>query len=390
MPRLFEKSIENDRVVYRLYGIKCIDRCPRDARELKKIETTKRNLEIQNKYDLIPLKNTSKLILFLVPPEVDITGGIMSIYSLCKCSREINTDALCLISTYPEPYTHAHNDRFLNNEQVYRFSQITDNCEYLDSLMIHIPEYYLKKFYRDLSKKDLKFLKSVKNLHISILNQNIDEMARPKVVNNFRKLTHKITQTIAHDAYATQEICNKYNIPTHLASVSIDLSPYKVYPFEEKEKIIVLSPDNNEYRNQVVNVLKEAFPDWRLLTVNNMTFSEYMSLIGRAFFTITFGEGMDGYFLQPEVVGSIGFAVYNERFFPNDSWNSLKNVYNSYEEMVKEIADFMRLLLKDRVLYEQTVAETLTEMQSVYKSGAFKDNLERFYKEDYDFIPGEC
>lgn len=385
MSRLFEKFIENGRVVCRFHGVRYFARSIQKHKEI----VTDQAIKIQNNYDLTLLRNASKLILFLVPPEVDITGGIMSIYSLYKCSREINTDALCLISTYPGPYTHAYNDRFLNNEQVYRFSQIIDNCHNLDSLMIHIPEYYLEKFYKDLSKKDLKFLKSMKNLHINVLNQNIDEMPRPKVVNHLRKLTHKITQTIAHDAYVTQEICNKYNIPTHLASVSIDLSPYKVYSFEEKEKIIALSPDNNEYREQVVNVLKEAFPDWRLITVNNMTFSEYMSLIGRAFFTVTFGEGMDGYFLQPEVVGSVGFAVYNDKFFPDASWNSLKNVYNSYEGMIEEIADFMKLILRNRVLYEQTVAETLVKMQSIYKPEAFRDNLERFYRGNYDFIPGE-
>lgn len=383
MLRLFEKSIENGQVIYRFHGVRYFARSIQKHKEI----VTDQAIKIQDKYDLTPLRNASKLILFLVPLEVDVNGGIMSIYSLCKCSREINTDALCLISTYPGPYTYAYNDRFLNNEQVYRFSQIIDNCHNLDSLMIHIPEYYLEKFYKDLSKKDLKFLKSMKNLHINVLNQNIDEMPEPNVVNYLRKLTNQITQTIAHDAYATQEICNKYNIPTHLASVSIDLSPYKVYSFEEKEKIIALSPDNNEYKEQVVNVLKEAFPDWRLITVNNMTFSEYMSLIGRAFFTVTFGEGMDGYFLQPEVVGSVGFAVYNDRFFPDASWNSLKNVYNSYGEMIDRITGFMKLLLKDRALYEQTVTETLMKMQSIYKSGAFKDNLERFYRGNHDFIP---
>ena len=53
---------------------------------------------------------------------------------------------------------------------------------------------------------------------------------------NLYKLTKNITQTLAHDRYATQEICNKWKMPTHLFSVNIDLSKYKNFTFEEKGK----------------------------------------------------------------------------------------------------------------------------------------------------------
>ena len=53
----------------------------------------------------------------------------------------------------------------------------------------------------------------------------------------------------------------------------------------------------------------------------------YMDYIAKAMFVISFGEGFDGYFIQPCLVGSVGIAVYNERFFPDSSWKELDNVY---------------------------------------------------------------
>ena len=106
------------------------------------------------------------------------------------------------------------------------------------------------------------------------MNQNIELMPEPEKLKDLYKLTNNITQTIAHDRYATQEVCDKWQIPTHLFSVNIDLTKYKAYPFDEKEKIIVLSPDWNEHKERIIEKLKKELPDWKLITVNNMTFTE--------------------------------------------------------------------------------------------------------------------
>lgn len=61
------------------------------------------------------------------------------------------------------------------------------------------------------------------------MNQNIELMPEPEKLKDLYKLTNNITQTIAHDRYATQEVCDKWQIPTHLFSVNIDLTKYKYY-----------------------------------------------------------------------------------------------------------------------------------------------------------------
>ena len=382
--QLFSRVEENKHVIYRILGIKF------SVKNSKFYKQFKDAIKIQNVYDFTELKNAKKLILFLIPSpdSAMINGGIMSIFSLCEESRRINKDALCIISTPPHcKYTYAKNDKFLNNENIYRFSQIVDNANNLDEMILHIPEYSADDFYNTQDEKDIEFLKSIKNLHINIMNQNIELMPEPEKLKDLYKLTNNITQTIAHDRYATQEVCDKWQIPTHLFSAYWDMTAYKTYPFEEKEKIIVLSPDWNEHKERIVEKLEKELPDWKLVTVNNMTYTEYMDLISRAFFTITFGEGFDGYFLQPPVVGSIGFGVYNNQFFPSENWLNFDNVFKSYDEMFENIVGIIKQLQSDKESYLLLSKQVKAEHDKLYSYDKFHNNLKRFYDKNYDFVP---
>lgn len=318
-----------------------------------------------------------------------MTGGIQSIYSICKYSREICPDALCLISTHPGKFTYSHNDFFKNDEQIFRWEQIIENAKNAKEIIIHVPEYFAGKLYKSLKKADIKFLKGIENLQINIINQNIELMPAPAEIKDLFKLTNNITQTIGHHRYATQEVCDKWQIPAHFLSVHIDLSGYKSYPFEEKEKIIVLSPDNAPYKEAVIEKLKNELPDFKLVTVENMTFGEYMDLIARAYFVISFGEGFDGYFNQPEYVGSLGFAVYNDVFFPNQSWSKLNNVYNSAEEMLKKLGFDLINLLNNQNLYYQTLTQKKERLDKLYSSQILKENLIKFYNHNYEYLEWE-
>lgn len=381
--KIFSKEEKNKHIIYKILGLKF------KFRNLKYYKQFIDAVKIQDAYDLTNLNNAKKLILFLIPSpdECVINGGIMSIFSLCETSREINPDATCIISTFPnKKYTYAKNDKFLNNESIYRFSQIVDNAKNLEEMILHIPEYYADDFYNDLTERDIEYLKSIKNLHINIMNQNIELMPEPEKLRDLYKLTNNITQTLAHDRYATQEVCDKWQIPTHLFSVNIDLGKYKSYSFEEKEEIIVLSPDCNENKEKIVKKLEKELPDWKLITVNNMTFTEYMDLISRAFFTITFGEGMDGYFGQPQYVNSVGFAVYNDEFFPNNNWKNFENVYASYDEMYENIVADVKKYSQNKEKYEKIIKNFINENSKLYQISKFYDNLKRFYKKEYDFI----
>ena len=374
MSRLFSYKKDEINITYRIFGIKF---------SRKNMELTKNSIKEQNLYDLSELQAIKELIVCFIPNIKMMTGGIQSIYSICKYSREICPQAQCLIATVPGKYTYSYNPYFKNEEKIYRFEQIIKNAKNVEKLTLHIPEYYADKFYKALKKDEIKFLKGIKDLHINILNQNIQLMPEPKELKSLYKLTNNVTQTIGHHRYATQEVCDKWHIPTHFLSVHIDLSGYKSYPFEEKENIIVLSPDKAPYRQAIVEKLQKELPDFKLVTVQNMTFDEYMDLISRAYFTITFGEGFDGYFNQPQTVGSLGMAVYDSAFFPDESWLELKNVYESEDDMKNNIDKDIKELSTNKDLYYSLINKIKGKLSLLYGENLFKTNLEKFYKGEY-------
>ena len=373
MSRLFSYKKDEINITYRIFGIKF---------SRKNMELTKKSIKEQNLYDLTALQSTKELIVCFIPNIKMMTGGIQSIYSICKYSREICPQAQCLIATVPGKYTYSYNPYFKNEEKIYRFEQIIKNAKNVEKLTLHIPEYYADKFYKALKKDEIKFLKGIKDLHINILNQNIELMPEPQKLKGLYKLTDNVTQTIGHHRYATQEVCDKWHMPAHFLSVHIDISGYKTYPFEEKEKIIVLSPDKAPYRQAVVEKLQKELPDFKLVTVQNMTFSEYMDLIARAYFTITFGEGFDGYFNQPQTVGGLGMAVYDSAFFPDESWLELKNVYKSPADMKNNIVNDIKELSANKELYYSLISKMKEKLSTLYGEDLFKRNLEKFYKKE--------
>lgn len=355
----------------------------------KNNEATLKSIKIQDSYDLSELKRAKELIVFFVPKFEMITGGILSIYSICKYSREICPDALCLISTPPGKYTYSHNNYFKNEEKIYRMEQITNNALKAQKVILHIPECMAANFYKELNKKEIKFLKSIKNLQINILNQNIELMPEASKLKTLEALTENITQTIAHKRYATHKICDKWQMPAHFLSVYVNLPEHKHYNFDEKEKIIVLSPDIIDYKQTIIDKLKNNLPNFKLITVQNLSFDRYLDLISKAYFSISFGEGFDGYFNQPAYAGSVGFSVYNDTFFPDKNWSKLENVFSSYNEMSKNIVEKCKNLLENKIEYEkivQTHRESLKKLESVE---LLKKRLNEFYSKNYKLCSGE-
>ena len=372
--KLFSYTKNSDYITVKFLGIKL---CVKNKQKVLDA------IKIQNSYDLSNIKNTKKLIVFFIPPKNDINGGIMSIFSICKYSREICPDAQCVITTFPSKVTYERNTFFKNDEKIYRWEQIVNNAKNVKELIIHIPEYFSDKFSTALTNKDFKFLKQIENVQINILNQNIELMPEPEKIKGLYKITNNVTQTIAHDRYATQEVCDKWQIPTHFLSVHIDTSGYRSYAFEEKEKIIVLSPDEAPYKEAIVKKLKQELPDFKLITVENMPFDEYMDLIAKAYFTISFGEGFDGYFNQPQAVRGLGMAVYNSDFFPDESWLELKNVYKSPADMENNIVNDIKELSANKELYYSLINKMNEKLSTLYGEDLLKRNLEKFYKEEY-------
>ncbi|HUA13564.1 MAG TPA: hypothetical protein VL989_03635 [Candidatus Sulfotelmatobacter sp.] len=328
----------------------------------------------------------NKLIVFFVPPKKDVNGGIISIFSICKVSREFtdihNSDVV--ISTFPSYKSYKTNDLFKNDEVIYSFDEIVDKGPY-ESLQLHVPEYASKIIF-DGIRPYFDYLKSIPNLSINILNQNILMMNDPLQIANWFMLTPSVTQTTAHDRYTTQKLADTYDLPTKHLSTFVDSSQYEKVPYDKKEKLIVLSPDESEKRDVIIKTLSQKLPDYKQVVIKNMPYEEYKKTIARAKFTLTFGEGFDGYYVEGFFSGGVTFAIYNDDFFPDKEFSKFENTFSSDKDMLDSVVGRMAKL-DNRQLYEKLNKLNLERINKLYSYDAYKQNIKNFYLKHYDFIP---
>lgn len=339
----------------------------------------------QDSYDLSALRGARRLALFFIPKREEITGGIMSIFSLAKYSRIVDNDLVSLIVTLPASVTHSRNSLFPNDEQIYRMEQIVKNAS-PDEIILHIPEYATTTFVGRLSKDTLKFFRGIRRVHVNILNQNIAFMPPPEQWHSLFSIASIVTQTTDAHRYSNQDVCNRFGIPLHLFSVHIDQTGWPWRNVKEREKLIVLVPDDNPCRDKFCSVLRDKLSDYKVVVVKNLKFSEYLDLISHAFACVTF-EGFDLYFKQIIATGGLSIAVYNERYFPSPDWMDLGNVYANGDELVENFAKDIRYLERHEDEYEKLVDTCALRLRNLFSIDTYCDNLKRFYQGKYDFTP---
>ena len=327
---------------------------------------------------------SKRIIVFFIPPEKIVNGGILSIFSICKTSREFSDihGAEVYLSVYPGKKSYRKNTLFENNELIFEFDEIVEKG-IPEMLLIHVPEYASHDVFTSLQKyKD--YLTNVKDLGINILNQNILLMQPPVDVAKWFSVTKNVTQTTAHSKYATQELSNKYYLPTHHLSTFVDQTQYKYLSFNDKRNLVVFSPDITPTREQIVTTLEKTLPEFEFVTIQNMTYEKYKQTISSAKFTVTFGEGFDGYFVESFFSGGIAFAVYNEDFFPDSDFSAYENTYATYQDMLANIAADIKKY-NNRKKYVDINNKNLNKINSLYSFSTYYNNLRDFYLKNYTF-----
>lgn len=375
-----EKEFRNE---YRILGIKI------SLTNKKKIdEIIKESIRIQDNYNLSPLENAKKAIVFLVPPEQSVTGGIMSIFYYCQFSRELNPDASCFLSTYPGKMTYAANNKFKNNEKIYRFSQLVEHGKNIENLILHLPEYYSKNFYENMNEKELEYIKSIPKLKINILDQNIDIMPEMDEVSRLLDLTSDISHSCGFKRSVTQEICDRYNMPLYGLPSYINLENCTKKDFEYKKNIILYSNDINPMKGKIIDCLKRELKNFEIIEIQGLAYQEFLDLISESLFCISFGEGFDGYYIQPYYAKSIGITVYNDTFFLNKEIRNLPFVYESYEEMYEKVVDDIKDTYKNKERFEAISETTYTYLKNkINLKNETLTGLTNFYNDRPDFIP---
>lgn len=334
------------------------------------------------------------LIIYLVPGGVKINGGVMSIFNQSVQSRHLMKNYAVIVSTYPSAVDYyVINKEFPNNEVVWRWSKVSKNINRFDKVYLHIPEYYAPKFMQDLSEGDVKVLKKVRDLRINIMDQNIWLMPSREHFAGLYDLTDKVSQTVAHTKYATQEFADKFGLPTLLLWAFWAMEVYPVYPFEKKEKCIVYSPDEHPRKKEILDMLRYELPDFELVEVRNLKFNQFMDLVARSMFSLTFGEGLDGYFSNPLIKKSLSFAVYNSDFFSADvDWSNVWTVFKDYDDLRQNLVKKIRLCAASGTLYSEKLNEVrhllkIDERTDALGIERLRNGLKRFYCDDFDYYP---
>lgn len=358
------------------------------ARKLEKIKNSKekkRKSKHEVIYDKAELKNANhrNLVIFFNVISDSVSGGMLSIDRFVTQSIQMaqgkKFDLLYSMLPFGE---RIEKNRFFDYAiPPVEFFDIVDHCEY-PSVILNIPEICVPYFVEYLTPRAFFWLYSRKRLHINILNQNDSLMPASHYIEELRKLTNNhLSITAAHKKYANNDKAIQYDTPVYL------LTPFlpKFYrkSFSEKENIIVLSKDIlphglNVTNSQVIEAIHENLPEYEVRIVENMTFEEYKKLISRAKYAITFGEGYDGYFVEPYLSDSVAFAVYNEVFFPAD-FKNVPTVYSSWDELMEKVIKDIRYYDSSCEEYARISNQVERLIRKYTNDDLSKKNLADFY-----------
>lgn len=347
-------------------------------------------VRMQDQYFPAEARDTEKVSIILVSEQEGISGGVFSFFSIANQLRRLKMrhGYTVLVMTCPSPsgQTYFRNRFFTNNENVFRFEQITQ-LRNVKNLYIHIPEYFAAHFLGRLNRTVLDFLKQVPELSLNIFNQNIDLMPEQTAIEELRGLTTAISQSTAHHSYSTQEVCDRFNLPLITLPAYTDLSAYPSSAFEDKEDLIIYSPDICSQKEDILTRIATEFPHYKLVEIKGISFDRFMELATRCRFSITFGEGFDGYLAQPIHQGGMGLAIYNDRFFPSENLITLGNIFRGEEDMLARICSVIRTLEANKESYTTLNAQWMAEYRRLYNFDYYVAQIERLAIRDFDFYP---
>lgn len=320
-----------------------------------------------------------------------MSGGIHSIFSIAhqarKLKHEHGYDVVVMTRPIADNLTYIRNTHFKNSENVFRFDQLR-HCDSAKEVYIHMPEYLADTFYTDLSDDQRNWLQRRERVDINLLNQNIRLMPPKKAFQDLFQITPWISQSVAHHAYFTQDTADKYGLPCTLLPAYTDLSAYPATGLGQKENLIIYSPDDESaHRAKCLERIQASLPEYRLVEINGISFDEYMDLATRCKFSISFGEGFDGYVAQPIHQGGIGITVYNEEFFPDAQFLKFPNFFASEKAMVNGIVSLIRDLSADPDEYTRINREIVQIYDSLYSLEDYVARIRNLTLKNFDLYP---
>jgi len=329
--------------------------------------------------------STKKIIIFFTRGFDFVNGGVLSISSIYEETIRLKYihGAEVVMCTVPgEPFLLKYT-KFNNRNFIFRFSQCLDYFKNVEKITLHIPEYSIF-FLRRISREDILKLTKIDDIHFNIMLQNIRLLPdnAQEYIKELKKIG-KVTCTTAHQQYSTPEIRKKIDIPLHKLSTYISPEQYDRKSYNQKENLMIVSPDNHPQKAEILDLIRKQLPKIRIQIIENLTYEEFKNIIKRAKWALTFGEGLDGYFIETIFSGGISFAVYNTEFFTED-FKHLRTVYENYDKLIENICLDINELDNEKK-YTQYQKEQYSICSKHYEYKEYIRNLELFYRGQYTY-----
>ena len=326
---------------------------------------------------------TKRLIVFLTPGHELRAGGVLSIAAIYRESAALGDlhQARVTLCTVPgDPFLLKYT-WFKNRNYILDLESVLKSCRRLDYLQLHIPEYAVNQVLDWLTSASPTLLRNVREVRLNVLIQNVDLIQGQNVTGLTR--FGKVTCTTANEAYTNSTMREALGVPLHLLDVCNEPKWYTRSGYREKEPLLIVSHDEHPLKSEVLLQISRALPELRIQVVKDLSYEEYKKLIRRAKWSLTFGEGFDGYFVEPIFSGGVSFAVFNERFF-TPAFADLETVYPSWEVLLDRIvADLKRL--DEPAAYTQCWEQEYALLDERFSADRFRENLRLFYRGEYTF-----
>ena len=368
------------KIIYRLFKYK--EEWRKQFREIKIRKQQKAKIR---KID----PESERLILFLIPGsdyltgKENITGGLISIVSLVQETIKIfegtNTQTLC-VTNYNEHLIYK-NTSFENQIEILSIRVIENYFKNVKRLVLHIPELFVKDFVAN--QKINKWINKIQNVHINVLNQNIQLMPEVDIIHILGSRFSNCTITTAHKKYCNLELRLMYNLPFHQLSVWISPENYINLAYNKKENLILFSPDNKVLSLKTIEYLHINLKGYHFQIISGLTYEAYKKLISKAKFVITTGEGLDAYFIETYFSGGIAFAVKNLNFF-DEKYLELPCLFND-DETIKDQIIKLILEFDNPVNYRSLNLRVYNILSQDYSYQTYQENLKKFYNQEYTY-----
>lgn len=341
-----------------------------------KIAEEERNLAVVR----AKLESSKKMTAVILFNQDAISGGIFSIFSIAEEMRKYGRDVF--LFTLPGSPQVTRYKRFLNHEYLLSFPTLLSCLEVGKVDEILLPEVLVKPFFDAIGPMRTKLAST----RVNILNQNADHMPSKNYLLSISALCGRLSATTAHEKYSSQDSCNRWGIPIKHISTYMSYDDYSQVNFKEKNDLIVLSPDRTHDDTHVLEMLDRYFIGYRISRIESVHYELFKLAISRAKYVLTFGEGMDNYFIECAFTGGIPFTIYNPTFMHKEM-KSFPNVFQDVYEMKARLPSLIRVIETDQAERERIQTLCYNYLKRRYDKKIYRKKLKEYIGGQFDFYP---